>query len=239
MRRALLLTLVLSFTLSPWKQGDTAQRPWIIPDSFFHHPTSRELREVIEGAAYVGERKGVAFRGDRVVYEYLLNHLDFASQIARALGLSDYVIKQTGTGSYEATTPRGGWALLNVVYADREKRVVLAQGKYGRAVVVLQYNSFDRRGESYIVNNLYGYVQADNPILNVLLALFGGTVHDRIEQVFTSVAELSEQAYEAPNSFSDALLAHPEIQTGHLLEFAEILRKAPLHEPRANSFPPS
>ncbi|MEE9181420.1 MAG: hypothetical protein V3U33_02460 [candidate division NC10 bacterium] len=239
MRRVLLLTLVLSFALSPWKQADTAERPGIIPDSFFHQPTSSELREVIEGAAYVGERKGVAFRGDPVVYEYLLNHLDFASQIARALDLSDYVIEKTGTGSYKATTPRGGWALLNVVYADRERRVVLADGKYGRAVVVLQYNSFDRGGESYMVNNLYGYLRADNPILNVLLTLFGGTVHDRIEQVFMSVAELSARAYEAPDSFTDELFAHPEIQTGHLLEFAEILREAPIHEARADSFPPS
>ncbi len=239
MRRALLLALVVSLAISPWKQGITAERPGIIPDPFFHHPTSRELREVIEGAVFVGEKRGVAFRGHRMVFEYLLNHLDFASQLARALDLSDFVIEQTENGSYEATTPRGGWALLKVIYADREKRVVLAQGKYGRAVAVLQYASFQDGGESYMVNDLYGYVRADNPILNLLLGFFGGTVHNRVEQVFLSVAELSERAYDAPDSFTEDLLDHPEVQTGHLLRFAKILQIASLHEARSVSFPPS
>lgn len=239
MRRAFLIALVASAVISPWSQSSTAERPAIIPDAFLHHPTSRELREVIEGAAFVGEKRGVAFRGHRMVFEYLLNHLDFASELARALDLSDFVIEQKEAGSYEATTPRGGWALLKVVYADREKRVVLARGKYGRAVAVLDYASFHDGGESYMVNDLYGYVRADNPILNVLLSLFGGTLNDRVEQVFMSVAELSERAYEAPASFTENLFAHPEIQPGHLLRFVQIVREASLQEARPASLPPS
>ncbi len=72
---------------------------------------------MIEGASYVDENKGAVFRGHREVYEYLLNHLDFASQLGRILDLTDYVIEQTGEGVYKATTPKGGgpasrWSML-------------------------------------------------------------------------------------------------------------------------------
>lgn len=239
MRRVPLVALVLSFSISPLGQSAAAERPGIIPEPLLLDSASRELREVIEGAAFVGEKKGVVFRGHRVVYEYLLNHLDFTSKVARVLDLSDYVIEQTGEGIYEATTPRGGWAHLRVVYADGERVVVLARGKYGRAVIVLQYASFDRGGESYMVNNLYGYVRADNPILNFLLTLFGGILYHRVAQVFTSVAELNERAYQEPTSLYQELLSHAELPPNHLLEFAKILRRLNRHEAKALPLPPS
>lgn len=237
--RALLITLALSLAISPWGRGDAAEPPMIIPDLFLHDSTSGDLREVIQGAAFVGEMKGLVFRGHPVVYEYLLNHLDFTSQLARALDLSDYVIEQTGPGVYKATTPRGGWARLKVVYADADKRAVFAQGRYGRAVIVLQYASFDHGGESYMVNNLYGYVRADNPILNFLLTLFGGILDQRVTQVFRSLATLSERVYIDPASFHQELLGHGELPADHLREFSRILNRLSPHETKALSFPHS
>ncbi len=239
MYRALLITLIFLLVIPPLARGDAVEPSGIIPHSLFHDSTSDELREVIEQASFVGKRKGVVFKGHRVVYEYLLNHLDFASQLARALGLSDFVVEQTGAGAYEATTPRGGWAHLRVVYADAEKRVVLAKGRYGRAVVVLRYASLDRGGESYVVNDLYGYVRADNPVFNFLLILFGGIVDQRVAQVFTSVAKLSERAYSDPASFYQELLGHQELPADHLVEFSSILNRLSPDEVRALSFPPS
>lgn len=223
MRRVLLIVLVLSFTMAPWGLGGAMEQPAVIPHSVFDGSTSQELREVVQGASYVDEKKGALFRGHREVYEYLLNHLDFASQLGRFLDLTDYVIEETGKGTYKATTPKGAWAQLQIVYADDEKRVVLAEGKYGRAVVVLQYASFDREGESYIIYDLYGYVLADNPILNLLLGLFGGIVNHRVERLLASVAELNERIYEAPGTFRQNLLAQGEIPPDHLSEFVRIL----------------
>jgi hypothetical protein len=177
MRRVFLIILTFSFAIAPWGLGGAVEQSGVIPDSLIPDSTTQKLRED------------------------LLNHLDFASQLGRIMDLTDYVIEQTGEGTYEATTPKGGWARLQVVYADDEKRVVLAQGKYGRAVVVLKYASFDLEGESYIEYDLYGYVRADNPIFSFLLALFGGIVDHRIEHVLTCVAELNERIYEAPGAF--------------------------------------
>jgi hypothetical protein len=193
---------------------------------------------VIEGAAFTGEKTDVIFKGNRGVYEFLLNHLDFTSQLARVLDLSDYIIEQTGEGTYEATTPQGGWAHLHVVYADDNKRVVLAQGRYGRAVVVLQYTSFDHGGDSYVINDLYGYVRADNPILNLLLALFGGVLDQRVARIFTSVAELSERAYKAPRAFSNELDAYTDLSPDHRLEFSKILEQVSRHEVETRPFLP-
>jgi hypothetical protein len=225
MRRIFLIMFTFSFAIAPWGLGGAVEQSRVIPDSLLHDSSAQELKEVIQGASYVDEKKGAVFRGHREVYEYLLNHLDFASQLGRIMDLTDYVIEQTGEGVYEATTPKGGWARLQVVYADDEKRVVLAQGKYGRAVVVLRYDSFDLGGESYIVYDLYGYVRADNPILSLLLALFGGIVDHRIEHVLTCVAELNERIYDAPGAFQQELLTQTELPPGHLSEFTRILHQ--------------
>lgn len=238
MRPRFLFTVVLSFAIVPWTPGAAAERPGILPDSFLRDSASSEVREVIDRAVFLGG-KGVTFRGDLVVYEYLLNHLDFTSQPARALALSDYIIERTGPEAYEATTPRGGRAHLRVVYTRSEKRVVLAQGKYGQAVAVLQYDAIDLGGERYIVSNLYGYVRADNPILTFLLTLLGGVVDRRVDEVLRSVAELSERAYLAPASLHRELLAHPELPLEHLFKFGEILRQVSRHAARASSGPPS
>jgi hypothetical protein len=238
MHRVSLVILILAFTISPLGRGDAADRLVTIPDSLLPASIRSEVKEVIEGAAFEGEKKDVVFKGHRVVFEYLLNHLDFTSQLARILKLSDYAIEQTGEGTYEATTPKGGWAHLQVVYADGNKRVVLAQGRYGRAVVVLQYASFDRGGDSYMVNDLYGYVRADNPILNFLLALFGGVLDHRVARIFASVAELSERAYEAPTSFSQELFTHEELPPGQVLEFAKILERVPGHDVKTRALLP-
>ncbi|MFQ5988939.1 MAG: hypothetical protein ACE5K9_03380 [Candidatus Methylomirabilales bacterium] len=223
MYRLVLIVVTLSFALAPWGFGHAVEQPGVIPHPLLHHSSSEEIREVIDGASFVDEKKGEVIKGHREVYEYLLNHLDFASQLGQILDLTDYDIEQTEEGSFTATTPKGGWAHLQVVYADDEKRVVLAQGKYGRAVVVLQYTSFDREGESYITYDLYGYVRADNPILNLLLSLFGGIVNHRVESILDCVAELNERIYEDPDIFHQELLAHVNLPPNHLSNFTEIL----------------
>lgn len=238
MQRGFLIVLLFTLAISPLGQGDAADRLATIPDSLLHDSVGAEVREVIEGAAVTREKTDVTFKGHRVVYEYLLDHLDFASQLARILDLSDYVIEQTGKGTYEATTPTGGRAHLHVVYADGNTRVVLAQGRYGRAVVVLEYASFNRGGDSYMVNDLYGYVRADNPILNLLLALFGGVLDHRVAKVFTSVAEMSERAYKAPAAFSQELDAYTELPLDHRLEFAKILEQVSRHAVEIQPFLP-
>lgn len=224
MRRFLLMIFALSFTMAPWGLGGAVEQPGVIPHSLLSDSTGEELRKVLGSASYVDEKKGLVIKGHREVYEYLLNHLDFASQLGRALNLTDYVIEETAAGSYKATTPNGAWARLQVVYADEEKRVVLAEAKYGRAVVVLQYASFNRGGDSYIAYDLYGYVRADNPILNVLLGFLGGiVVNRRIEHVLDSVAELNERIYRAPGIFHQELLAQGELSPDHRSELAKIL----------------
>lgn len=227
MQRGFLIILLLTLAISPL--GQAADRLATIPDSLLDESVGAELREVIEEAAFTREKIDVTFKGHRVVYEYLLDHLDFASQVARILDLSDYVIEQTGDGIYEATTPKGGWAHLRMVYADDNKRVVLAHGRYGRAVVVLEYASFNRGGDSYMVNDFYGYVRADNPILNLLLALFGGVLDHRVATILISVAEMSERAYKAPVAFSQELDGYTELPPDHRLEFAKILEQVSRH----------
>jgi hypothetical protein len=75
MRRIFLIMFTFSFAIAPWGLGGAVEQSRVIPDSLLHDSSAQELKEVIQGASYVDEKKGAVFRGHREVYEYLLNHL--------------------------------------------------------------------------------------------------------------------------------------------------------------------
>lgn len=58
MRRSLLIIVTLSLAFAPWGLGDAVEQSGVIPDSLLHESSSQELREVIQGASCVDEKKG-------------------------------------------------------------------------------------------------------------------------------------------------------------------------------------
>ena len=198
------------------------------------------LRDVMDHAVFQRAVQGVTFRSHEPPFLYFLDHPDFAAAAARALGVARYRVEPRSGGTYWGDDGRGAKGIFEVVYADRGKRVVHAQGTYDkrwlptiRARIVLILD-FEHRtgsdGESYVTNDVKGYLRVDNPFLDVLARLVGpivvGAVDRKVARSFGMAAKISEHAYSDPEGFLGALRKAPDLDPQHLEALAALLRQA-------------
>jgi hypothetical protein len=111
------------------------------------------------------------------VFEYLLDHPDFASHVTRALGLARYRIWRASDGLWLDD----GWGTrgtFTVIYAVRGLRLYHARGAFdqrflpemrGEAVAVFEYDfTSDAAGRTLVASRATGYLQIDNKFLRAL-----------------------------------------------------------------------
>jgi hypothetical protein len=204
-------------------------------------PAAQErLRDVMDHAVFQRAVQGLTFHSYEPVFLYFLDHPDFAAAVARALGAAPYRVEPRSGGTYWGDDTRGAKGIFEVVYADRGKRVVHAQGTYdarwlptihGRIVLVLDFaHHTGPDGESYVTNNVKGYLRVDNPFLDVLARLVGpivvGAVDRKVARSFGIATKVSERAYRDPEGFLGVLRNTPEVDQQHLAELAARLRQA-------------
>jgi hypothetical protein len=106
------------------------------------------LDEVARNPSVAARAEGQPFVGRRDVFEFLLDHPDFATHITRALRLARYRMWRTDDGLFMDD----GWGATGqvfVVHADRGRRVLYARGAFqsrllpaiqGEAVVTINYD---------------------------------------------------------------------------------------------------
>ena len=111
------------------------------------------------------------------VFEYLLDHPDFASHVTRALGLARYRIWRASDGLWldDGWGTRGTFTLI---YAARGLRLYHARGAFdqrflpemrGEAVAVFEYDfTSDGAGRTLVASRATGYLQVDNTFLRAL-----------------------------------------------------------------------
>ena len=203
-------------------------------------PVQDRLRDVMDHAVFQRAVQGLTFHSDEPVFLYFLDHPDFAAAAARALGVARYRVEPRSGGTYWGDDTRGAKGIFEVVYADRGKRVVHAQGTYdtrwlptihARIVLILDFaHRTGPDGESYVTNDVKGYLRVDNPFLDVLARLVGpivvGAVDRKVARSFGMAAKVSEHAYRDPEGFLGALRTAPEVDRQHLAALAARLRQA-------------
>lgn len=133
------------------------------------------LRQVAETASVSTRADGEPFVTRREIFEYLLDHPEFATHVTRALRLARYRIWRGPEGLWLDD----GWGAVgrfSLVYAANGTRVMYASGVYkqwflpaihGRAVVVIEYGvrpAPDNR--SLITTTVSGFVKLDNRVLD-------------------------------------------------------------------------
>jgi hypothetical protein len=114
------------------------------------------------------------------VFEYLLNHPDFASHVTRALGLARYRIWREADGLWLDD----GWGTrgrFTVVHAERGRRFYHARGAFeprflpairGEAVAVFEYRFRpEPDGRTLVTTTASGYLNVDNRVLRALGAV--------------------------------------------------------------------
>jgi hypothetical protein len=117
------------------------------------------------------------------VFEYLLDHPDFATHVIRALEIGRYRIWREPDGLWLDDTA-GALVRFRIAYATRGSRIFYLQGRYqpqvlpaihGRVVVLLDYTIKPQAdGKSLITPAMASFVRIDNAAFEVLARLFSG-----------------------------------------------------------------
>lgn len=200
-------------------------------------PRERAVLEAIAARADVATRvAGEPFVARREVFEYLLDHPDFASHVARVLRLGRYRITRTPAGLHLDD----GWGATGhfwVVYAADGTRVMHARGQYrkaplppigGEAVTVIEYATQPAAaGRSLVHATVTGFVTLDNRLLGGMLRLASAATQrkaDREAQRLVKVFARASGAIETdPGAVLARLRAEPDVPRRELEEFTRLV----------------
>jgi len=216
--------------------ADAAAPPLAVPASVA--PGPRAQVETVARDPFVSTRvEGPRHAMRPEVFEYLLDHPDFASHVTRALGLARYRIWRASDGMWLDD----GWGTrgtFSVVYAARGMRLYYARGAFdqrflpqmrGEAVAVFEYDfSSDGEGRTMVASRATGYLQVDNKFLRTLGKVAAPFVQAKADkeagQLLRVFARASRAIEENPAEVIQKVSARPDVPRQELERFRELLR---------------
>jgi hypothetical protein len=179
---------------------------------------------------------GEPFVARRDVFEYLLDHPDFATHVTRSLRLARYRIWRTPDG----LAIDDGWGTVGtfeLVHAADGLRLMYARGVYkqrilpdihGQAVVVVDYRAQPAAGgRSAIQAAVTGFVKLDSRILNFASRLATSVATAKGEKEATRLVKLFARTTRAldadPAGAFDKVRQSPDVPARELEEFRRLL----------------
>ena len=171
------------------------------------------------------------------VWEYLLDHPEFATHVTRALKMARFRIWHEGADLWVDD----GWGVkgqFTIVHAERGMRVLYARGQYeqkilpeirGQAVGTLEY-AFrqDEAGRTVVATSASGYVQVDSRVLNALAKVAAPMVQAKADKeagyLLRTFARVSRAIEEDPARVYQLVSARPDVPRADLDGFREVLR---------------
>ena len=204
--------------------------------------SARGRAEAVLGASLFAHRiTGLRARSREPVFTFLLDHLDFATAVARALRLGQYVATPLDDG-YWGDDRRGASGRIRVLHAEEGRRLFHLEGTYegrrlptinGQMLVLIEFqHGDDAGGGTQVEASLTGHVRLDTPLIGGLAQLAATVARPTLERAaerkvrrfFSTVARVSRWAYDEPEKVWAALEGHPEVpQDATLAAFREIL----------------
>ena len=171
------------------------------------------------------------------VFEFLLDHPEFATHVTRALKLARYRIWRGPDGGLWLDDGWGVVGQFSIVYSTSGTRVVYAQGQYqsgllpsirGQAVVVIEYGlspAADRR--SLISPAVTGFVRLDSRIVALAGKLAGSVATAKAEKEARRFVKLFARASRAiednPAHVLERVQQRADVPAGDLEEFRRLL----------------
>jgi hypothetical protein len=225
-------------TLGLWLLGPSlvsAQVTLNVPADVSAEERAR-LDRVASAAAVTTRVQAEPFVARRVVFEYLLEHPEFASHVARTLKFSKLRIWATPEGLY-ADEGWGTTGLFSVVHAGDGERIIYARGQHvvgplppirGEAVVQINYQSVSTpTGRDVITTVITGFVKLDSRIVSAGLKLVSGIAQRKADREARGLvklfAKVSRAIEETPATVYDKLRAQPDVPRHELEEFRALL----------------
>jgi hypothetical protein len=176
------------------------------------------------------------FVARREVFEYLLDHPEFATHVTRALKLARYRIWKTpgGLGMDD------GWGTIGtfeLVHAAEGLRLMYARGAYqqkllpdihGQAVVLIDYSTQPAaNGHSRINAAVSGFVRLDSRILAIASTLATSVATKKGEKEARRLVKLFAKTTRAidadPAGVFEKVRQRPDVPTRELEEFRRLL----------------
>jgi hypothetical protein len=171
------------------------------------------------------------------VFEFLLDHPEFATHVTRALKLARYRIWRGPEGGLWLDDGWGVVGQFSVVYSAAGTRVAYAHGQYqsgllpsirGQAVVVIEYGlspTADQR--SLISAAVTGFVKLDSRIVALAGMLAGSVATAKAEKEAKRLVKLFAKASRAieenPVHVHEAVRQRPDVPPAELEEFRRLL----------------
>jgi hypothetical protein len=201
--------------------------------------TNPSLAVKIDGEPFVGRRE---------VFEFLLDHPAFATQVTRALKLARYRIWRTASG----LGIDDGWGTVGtfeLVHAAEGLRLMYARGVYhhrilpdinGQAVVVIDYGTQPAPlGRSLISAAVTGFVKLDSRILAAASRLATSVATAKGEKEARRLVNLFAKTTRAidadPAGVFDKVRQQPDVPAADLEEFRRLLNLPAAATPRSSA----
>jgi hypothetical protein len=195
------------------------------------------LEAVAQAAAVSTRVEADPFPARPEVFQFLLDHPEFASRVTRVLKVARYRIWRESDGLHLDD----GWGAVgrfDVVHATPSMRVMYARGVYrkrllpdihGEAVVTIEYAVRPAAdGKNTIAAVVTGFVKFDSAVLSAatrLAAPIAQAKADKEARTLVRVfAKVSRAADERPAALVQDLARQPDVDPADLAEFRKLLR---------------
>ncbi len=194
------------------------------------------VRDVVTRPLVAREVNGITYRSRADIFQYLLDHPDFAASMARAIKVGRYRVTPV-PGGYEADDGRGVRGLMKPVYADGHRRIYYLAGRYdppifpamtGRAVLVLDAQHVTGAdGGSRAEVNVVGFLKVDSVLARILAGILRdftqAAVERKVRRFFRHMEKVSVRAYDDPAGLAAEIQGRPELPPGRVAEFSRLL----------------
>jgi hypothetical protein len=198
--------------------------------------TRQRLAPVTERASVATRVDGPSFQGRRDVFEYLLDHPDFATHLMRTVRAARYRIWPV-PGGFGLDDGWGTVGTFELVYVAPGIRVMHAKGEYqqrvlpsihGEAIITISYaTTAAANGRSTIEAAVGSYVKLDSKILRTAGRLASAVAQAKAEKegirLVKSLARATRAIDENPAAVLDALQQRPDAPRRRLEEFRRLL----------------
>lgn len=194
------------------------------------------LGAVAETASLAVRLQAEAFPARPEIFEYLLDHPEFATHVTRALKLARYRIWRTGDG-LQLDDGWGTRGRFEVVHAGSGVRVMYARGQHeqrwlpnigGEAVVVFEYGfAPGPDGSPRVTPAIGSFVKLDSGLLTVASRIVGPYARDKAEKEARRLAKVfmrvSRAIAENPARVYDLVRQRPDVPARDLEGFRRLL----------------
>jgi hypothetical protein len=174
----------------------------------------------------------------RQIFEYLLDHPEFATHVTRTLRLARYRIWRTADGMFLDD----GWGATGhfaVVQSVAGRRVMYARGAYrhtvlptinGEAVAMIQYEITPAGDGRDLVHAIVsGFVKLDSGILTFATKIAGPIAQRKADlearRLMRTFARVSRAIEDNPADVYERLRQRPDVPARELEEFGRLLNR--------------